>query len=78
MKHFKLTRFYWVGIAVLFFCSSSFANQTSAILSRLIQEAKHNNPQIRAAYSRVLAANNRIPQSGALPDPNINLGYMDM
>ncbi len=47
-------------------------------LSQLIKAAKQNNPQIRAARDRLLAAIHVIPQAKALPDPKLNAGYINM
>ena len=37
-----------------------------------------NNPDIRAAQQRWMAAKTVIPQVQTLPDPMVNLGYMMM
>lgn len=50
----------------------------SESLSYLIREAHQNNPQIKAARERWLAAKYVIPQSRSLPDPKIGLGYIKM
>lgn len=48
------------------------------ILSDLIQEALDNNPRLDSAVQRVLSAEKAIPQAGALPDPKITLGLMNL
>jgi len=48
------------------------------VLSDLIQEALDNNPRLEAAIQRVLSAERAIPQAGALPDPKITLGLMNL
>jgi len=50
----------------------------NSILSGLIKEALENNPRLEAAVQRTLAAEKAIPQSGALPDPQLTLGAMNL
>ena len=45
-------------------------------LPSLIREVMENNPDIRAAQQRWMAAKTVIPQVRTLPDPMVNLGYM--
>ncbi len=47
-------------------------------LSELIQEALDSNPSLEAAAQRVLSAERAIPQAGALPDPKITLGLINL
>lgn len=42
--------------------------------SSLVIAAK-NNPQVKAAYTRYLAALEKVPQVGSLPDPEASLGF---
>ncbi|OGI03359.1 MAG: hypothetical protein A2Y25_08510 [Candidatus Melainabacteria bacterium GWF2_37_15] len=46
-------------------------------LQGLIEQAIKFNPEIRATEARISAAEFRIPQAKALPDPQITLGYQD-
>jgi outer membrane protein TolC len=48
------------------------------ILSGLIKEALENNPRLEVAFQRAQAAEKAIPQSGALPDPQLTLGLMNL
>lgn len=48
------------------------------ILSGLIKEALENNPRLEAAVQRALAAEKAVSQSGALPDPQLTLGLMNL
>ncbi|HAT9777356.1 TPA: TolC family protein [Legionella pneumophila subsp. pneumophila] len=69
-------------VGVVFFSvyltgSFTYAKPTT-VLSQLIKEATQNNPQIRAARDRLLAAIHMIPQAKALPDPKLNAGYINM
>ena len=44
-------------------------------LTSLVREVVENNPDIRAAQQRWMAAKAVIPQVRTLPDPTVNLGY---
>ena len=44
-------------------------------LTSLVREVMENNPDIRAAQQRWMAAKTVIPQVKTLPDPMVNLGY---
>ncbi|MCD8482614.1 MAG: TolC family protein [Verrucomicrobia bacterium] len=47
----------------------------SGQLEALIREAYANNPEMRAAWYRAQAMDERVIQQGALPDPEIRYGY---
>jgi cobalt-zinc-cadmium efflux system outer membrane protein len=53
-------------------------SQGRPVLADLIQEALANNPKLEAAVQRTLAAEKTIPQAGALPDPQLTLGLMNL
>ncbi|MBI2791811.1 MAG: TolC family protein [Gammaproteobacteria bacterium] len=67
-----------VVILVSSFIITAAYAKPSPILADLIQEATQSNPQISAARDRWLAATHVIPVARSLPDPKINLGYMNM
>jgi cobalt-zinc-cadmium efflux system outer membrane protein len=46
-------------------------------LQDLIAEVQRVNPEIQAARARAEAANARIPQARALPDPMVSVGYIN-
>jgi cobalt-zinc-cadmium efflux system outer membrane protein len=48
------------------------------VLSELVREALKNNPRLEAAVERSLAAEKAVPQAGALPDPQLGLGLMNL
>lgn len=48
------------------------------VLTELIQEALDNNPALEAAVQRVLSAERTVSQAGALPDPKVTLGLMNL
>lgn len=81
MRLYNVIKFIYLSVAAFHIylpgkAVASIPPQTG--LSQLIQEALHNNPQIKAARDRFLAAKNVIPQSRSLPDPTVNLGYMQI
>lgn len=47
-------------------------------LSELVELARKRNPEIRAARHRAEAAGARAPQAGALPDPTLSAGLMNL
>jgi outer membrane protein TolC len=47
-------------------------------LQRLTDEAAENNPEIKAARQRWVAATAGIPQAQTLPDPRVNLSYQNV
>ncbi len=49
---------------------------TAANLTSLIEEALKNNPEIKAAREGWKAAQKRVPQASALPDPTAGYTYM--
>ena len=67
----------WGFLTILLFYSLTASltySQSISDLSKLIQEATKNNPQIRAARDRLLAANHVVPQARSLPDPKVSVG----
>jgi cobalt-zinc-cadmium efflux system outer membrane protein len=71
-----------VLVLVLIFSAFSLFSQESPprnmTLSGLIKEALENNPRLEAAVRRTLAAEKTIPQAGALPDPQLTLGLVNL
>jgi outer membrane protein TolC len=47
-------------------------------LDRLVQEAVENSPKVRAARERSAALKEKIPQAGALEDPMIGFGVVNL
>ncbi len=54
------------------------AGRHVARLSELIKEAVENSPRIEAALRQYQAAEQKISQAGALPDPQVTLGLMNL
>jgi cobalt-zinc-cadmium efflux system outer membrane protein len=67
-------------IVMMLLISNSIAQQTdsTAILDDLIAEALKNNPDLKSSYHNWQADQARIPQAGALPDPQLGLNLMNM
>jgi len=67
------------GAAILCgpFCSSA-AGGAGLALEALVAEALARNPEIRAAREREGALRERIPQAGALEDPMIGFGILNV
>lgn len=78
MRHFSVRKIIWIVLLSFCFTESFIYAKPNPGLSQLIEEAKQNNPQIRAARDRLLAAIHVIPQAKALPDPKVNAGYINM
>ncbi len=75
MKHFSMKQItYTIFLGFCCFTGPVSYAKTPPALSQLIKEATQNNPQIRAARDRLLAAIHVIPQAKALPDPKLNAG----
>ncbi|MCX6224251.1 MAG: TolC family protein [Bacteroidia bacterium] len=49
--------------------------QQADSLSAYLKEATASNPGLKAKYSLYLAALEKVPQAGALPDPEVQFGY---
>ncbi|MBN1224204.1 MAG: TolC family protein [Candidatus Aminicenantes bacterium] len=66
----------WMGFLPLFPENGVSGQRTK--LDELIREALENNPKLAAAEQRVLSADKVIPQAGALPDPQLTFGLMNL
>ncbi|HAU1639075.1 TPA: TolC family protein [Legionella pneumophila] len=78
VRRFSVRKIIWIVLLSFCFTESFIYARPNPGLSQLIQEAKQNNPQIRAVRDRLLAAIHVIPQAKALPDPKLNAGYINM
>ncbi len=56
----------------------TLAQESADHLGDLVEEALATHPEIDAARSRVEAASARVPQVGALPDPTLSGGLMNV
>jgi outer membrane protein TolC len=78
---FDLVR--WVGFVVMLACPGVIQAQSAPVLSdtllhRLTQEALAANPGLRSRTALALAAGTRVRAAGALPDPVLEVGVMDL
>lgn len=48
------------------------------VLDELIQEMVQNNPELQASWNKWQASQSRPSQSGALPDPVLGVGFMNL
>ena len=58
--------------------ASQESTGTDSLLTQWIREALNNNPKIEAAVHRTLSVEKTISQAGALPDPKVTLGLMNL
>ncbi|NOZ48114.1 MAG: TolC family protein [Chlorobi bacterium] len=68
MKAIKTIYFY-----LFLFISLNINSQE--ILNQYLQTAATNNPDLKSKFSEYMAAMEKIPQVGALPDPQLAFGY---
>ncbi|MBN1157804.1 MAG: TolC family protein [Bacteroidales bacterium] len=52
-----------------------FAVHAQNIPNEYLAEAADNNPGLKSRFSEYMAALERVPQAGALPDPQVTFGY---
>jgi cobalt-zinc-cadmium efflux system outer membrane protein len=72
---------YFTMLAVFFVTIPAFSQamgQQTENLSDLVKEALDNNPGLEAAVLRTQSAEKVISQAGALPDPQLNLGFLNL
>ncbi len=76
MNHNTMKRFrkYIILIAAFLIGLISYGQENLSLDSSLVLAIK-NNPQVRAAYTRYLAALEKVPQVGSLPDPEASFGF---
>lgn len=74
ISYFTMVAVFLVAFPVF----SQDVEQRIEILADLIQEALENNPGLEAAVLRAQSAEKVISQAGALPDPQLNLGLLNL
>jgi len=57
---------------------SSTTVQGQALLDEYVSKAVQDNPRLSAALQKVQMVERTIPQAGALPDPQLSLGLMNL
>ncbi len=55
---------------------AQMSSQPVLVLEDLVREALQKNPAVQSAAHTVAAQRARVPQAGALPDPNFAVGWM--
>jgi len=71
----------WLPVATLMFLMASPAAAQDAAdpqLAALVAEAAQNNPDVRAAQREVAAVRSRIAPAGALDDPMLEVGVLNL
>lgn len=63
------------ALALLWMWALPAKAQEADTLNRYLQIAAENNPQVKARFNEYYAALERVPQVGALPDPQAMFGY---
>ncbi|MBP1638571.1 MAG: hypothetical protein H6Q17_154 [Bacteroidetes bacterium] len=63
----------YFNIFLLFLSISAFAQTDS--LGKYLEIAAQNNPALKSKYTKYLASLQKVPQVGALPDPDLSFGY---
>ncbi len=59
-------------LSILLVCGKVSAQQT---LDEYLKTAAQNNPLLKAKFNQYLAAMEKVPQVGSLPDPQVTFGY---
>jgi outer membrane protein TolC len=72
MKRIKIISI--IAVASLLPGISGLAQEYLSLDSSLVLAAT-NNPHVKAAYTRYLAALEKVPQVGSLPDPEVSFGF---
>lgn len=75
-----ITKIIFLSSLFLLLVSYSGAQQTDSTLTleNLVQEMLANNPELQSYYHRWQASASRISPAGALPDPVIGIGVMNL
>lgn len=74
----KQMRLWWLFIICWPVLMIAQQQDTLLNLPDLVQEGLDNNPDVRAAYHRWKANEAKIPQAGALPDPQLSFNLMNL
>ena len=63
----------YIIINLIFLLTHGLFGQS--VLDEYLQTAAENHPGLKARYNEYLAALEKVPQSGLLPDPQVSFGY---
>ena len=64
-----------MSIFIAFILSGAYAVHSQDMLEKYLLEAAGNNPGLKSRFSEYMAALEKVPQVGALPDPQVAFGY---
>jgi len=64
-----------IYIATMFLLACSGKSSAQEVLNQYLQTAAENNPGLKVEFNEYMAALEKIPQAGALPDPTVAFGY---
>jgi len=59
----------------MFLLACSGKSSAQEVLNQYLQTAAENNPGLKVEFNEYMAALEKIPQAGALPDPTVAFGY---
>lgn len=62
-------------VALSLICLNGYTQQPENELNGYLELASANNPALKASFDQYLAALEKIPQAGSLPDPQATFGY---
>lgn len=68
-------RFYIIIVAMLLVYKSGYTQDSDNELDRYLEMAARNNPEVKAIFNQYMAALEKVPQVGSLPDPQVSFGY---
>jgi outer membrane protein TolC len=79
----RLAQMRWIGFVAVLACPGAVRGQIAppppdTMLHRLTREALATNPGLRSRTGLALAAGSRVRAAGALPDPVLEVGVMDL
>jgi outer membrane protein TolC len=63
---------FYIPLVCLMWFGSGHAQ--AQVLDNYLQESGENNPEVKAAFRQYMAAMERVPQVGSLPDPELTMG----
>ncbi len=72
----KKIKIYLIIIILLLVFKTNFAQEKDTLrLDKFLEMAAENNPDLKVAFNQYLASLEKVPQVGALPDPEASFGF---
>lgn len=72
----KRNKIYIILVVLLLVFKSSFAQEKDTLkLDNFLELAAENNPDLKVTFNQYLASLEKVPQVGALPDPQASFGF---